>query len=89
MTEPDQNIPIAHRVTTVTKHIKIYSDNPIHDCIDRLITACEWIDDPNLDEEYGYDELAIVAEQLFVYAYKQSMQATLRRIYKKDEQRTN
>jgi hypothetical protein len=31
------------------KHIKLYSDNPIHDCIDRIINACACIDE---NEDY-------------------------------------
>jgi hypothetical protein len=33
-----------HTVSTVTKHIKIYSDNPIHDCIDRIIDEISLLD---------------------------------------------
>jgi hypothetical protein len=38
-------------VSTVTKHIKIYSDNPIHDCIDRIINSCACLDED--DDRFG------------------------------------
>jgi hypothetical protein len=44
MTQPNDT-PTSAPVSTVTKHIKIYSDNPIHDCIDRIIDACVCIDE--------------------------------------------
>jgi hypothetical protein len=44
MHQPDKITPNPQPVSTVIKHIKIYSDNPIHDCIDRIIYACECID---------------------------------------------
>lgn len=46
MTHPN-NEPKPATISTVTKHIKIYSDNPIHDCIDRIIDACACLDEGN------------------------------------------
>jgi hypothetical protein len=45
MNQPEKMTPNPQPVSTVTKHIKIYSDNPIHDCIDRIITAVNCIDE--------------------------------------------
>jgi hypothetical protein len=47
MNQPNKMTPNPQPVSTVTKHIKIYSDNPIHDCIDRIIDACSRIDEGN------------------------------------------
>jgi hypothetical protein len=51
-------------VSTVTKHIKIYSDNPIHDCIDRIIESSTMIDSVNTDKEYHLSLLREAAEDL-------------------------
>jgi hypothetical protein len=65
MTESD-NIPTAERVTSaITKHIKIYSDNPMHDAIDRIINSCLCIDQ---DDDYmgmATAEMREAAEELF------------------------
>jgi hypothetical protein len=50
-------------VSIVTKHIKIYSDNPIHDAIDRIIDACEGLDDPALTF-HNASELVRYSERL-------------------------
>jgi hypothetical protein len=44
MTQKSKTTTTTEPVSTVTKHITIYSDNPIHDCIDRIIYACECVD---------------------------------------------
>jgi hypothetical protein len=49
MTQQLPDHSTAQPVSTVTKHIKIYSDNPIHDCIDRIINSCICIDE---DDDY-------------------------------------
>ncbi len=41
MHSPDNHTPVS----IVTKHIKIYSDNPIHDCIDRIIDNSSALDE--------------------------------------------
>jgi hypothetical protein len=45
MTQKFDHINASEPVSTVTKHIKIYSDNPIHDCIDRIINSCVGLDE--------------------------------------------
>ncbi len=60
--------PAPASISAVIKHIKVYSDNPIHDCIDRIITACTNIDE---DCDYCYFsslELKAAAEDLFILA---------------------
>jgi hypothetical protein len=49
----------AQPTSTVTKHIKIYSDNPIHDCIDRIIDAVAVF-----DEGDDYSSIAAAQELL-------------------------
>jgi hypothetical protein len=51
-------------VSTTTKHIKIYSDNPIHDCIDRIIEHSTMLDAANTDKEYHLSLLREAAEDL-------------------------
>ncbi len=62
--------PDSEPVSTVTKHIKIYSDNPIHDCIDRIINAAIFIDEGDDFCGMGAAELNDAAEDLQVLACK-------------------
>jgi hypothetical protein len=64
MTQPNQPTPNPQPVSTVTKHIKIYSDNPIHDCIDRIIDACVALDEGGEDEYSNAVALAYAARDL-------------------------
>jgi hypothetical protein len=80
----NDNIPAAERVTsTVTKHIKIYSDNPIHDAIDRIIDSCALIDEDNDYRFMASSELKEAAEDLLVLACSQlvEIQAKYHREY--------
>jgi hypothetical protein len=64
MTESD-NIPAAERVTSaITKHIKIYSDNPMHDAIDRIIDSCTRIDESEDYYQSAYLDLQQAADEL-------------------------
>jgi hypothetical protein len=58
MTQPLPDHSTTQPISTVTKHIKIYSDNPIHDCIDRIIDAVAVIDE-------GSDRDVIATAKLF------------------------
>jgi hypothetical protein len=51
-------------VSSVTKHIRIYSDNPIHDCIDRIINACVALDEGGEDEYSNAIALTYAAKDL-------------------------
>ena len=64
MSQKFDHINASEPVSTVTKHIKIYSDNPIHDCIDRIIDACVGVDQGDEDALFYAMELNQVAEQL-------------------------
>jgi hypothetical protein len=63
-------------VSTVTKHIKIYSDNPIHDCIDRIINSCGCFDED--DDRFGMasDEMIEAAEELIALTVKRRIEAS-------------
>jgi hypothetical protein len=60
--------PTSAPVSTVTKHIKIYSDNPIHDCIDRIINSCACIDEDDNYLNLASNELYAAAQQLLMLA---------------------
>lgn len=63
-------------VSTVTKHIKIYSDNPIHDCIDRIITAVSCIDEDNGWRQSASVELYDAADKLLAHAWALRVEET-------------
>jgi hypothetical protein len=69
MNQPDQITPTSQPVSTVTKHIKIYSDNPIHDCIDRIITAVNCLDEANDFYPWANNELCEAADNLTELAF--------------------
>jgi hypothetical protein len=54
----------TEQVSTVTKHIKLYSDNPIHDCIDRIIDACALIDEGGEDTYFNEIDLTDAVDDL-------------------------
>jgi hypothetical protein len=64
MNQPEKMTPNPQPVSTVTKHIKIYSDNPIHDCIDRMIGYCEYLDDPNANTHFAFKWMQEAASEL-------------------------
>jgi hypothetical protein len=64
MTQKLDHINASEPVSTVTKHIKIYSDNPIHDCIDRMIDCCYRLDENIGDSIINYRELKNAAREL-------------------------
>jgi hypothetical protein len=64
MTQNSKTASNADPVSTVTKHITIYSDNPIHDCIDRIIEHSTMLDAANTDKEYHLSLLREAAEDL-------------------------
>jgi hypothetical protein len=65
MSKKFDHIDASEAVSTVTKHIKIYSDNPIHDCIDRIIESSVMLDSVNSDKEYCLALLHEAANDLF------------------------
>lgn len=51
-------------VSTVTKHIKIYSDNPIHDCIDRIIDTASLLDNNQISHVRALLRIQDMADEL-------------------------
>jgi hypothetical protein len=64
MNQPDKMTPNPQPVSTVTKHIKIYSDNPIHDCIDRIIDSSVCLDELDNDKFFNAMKLHVAAKEL-------------------------
>jgi hypothetical protein len=64
MNQPNEMTPNPQPVSTVTKHIKIYSDNPIHDCIDRIIDACSSLDEGTSRESHHANLLYVATTEL-------------------------
>lgn len=59
-----------HTVSTVTKHIKLYSDNPIHDCIDRIIDYAARLDEGLGDSIVNHRQLKNAARELNQLAHQ-------------------
>jgi hypothetical protein len=70
MNQPNEMTPNPQPVSTVTKHIKIYSDNPIHDCIDRIIECSARLDENIGDSIVNHRELKNVARELNQIAHR-------------------
>jgi hypothetical protein len=83
MTQPTNDTPTTQPVSTVTKHIKIYSDNPIHDCIDRIIDACVALDEGTSRESHHADLLYVATTELLDLTSERLDQA----IYQEAKQR--
>jgi hypothetical protein len=67
------NDPVV-QVSAVTKHIKVYSDNPIHDAIDRAIDSCAYIDEGDDYMGLASLELKVAAEDLLILACRKLAQ---------------
>jgi hypothetical protein len=86
MTQQLPDHSTAQPISTVTKHIKIYSDNPIHDCIDRIINSCACFDED--DDRFGMASVEMIeaAEELIALTVKRRSEAVnklLGKIYDK------
>jgi hypothetical protein len=68
MTKSTDNTATTESVSTVTKHITIYSDNPIHDCIDRIIDACSALDEGTDRQSHHADLLYVATTELLELA---------------------
>jgi hypothetical protein len=73
MTQPNDTSTPAP-VSIVTKHIKIYSDNPIHDCIDRIIDACVGLDMGDDDALFYAIELSEATDKLHELAFSRRVE---------------
>jgi hypothetical protein len=88
MTQPNDT-PTSAPVSTVTKHIKIYSDNLIHDCIDRIIDACSYIDEGGEDVYEQLIELEQAAEKLSLLAQRKILVNSAEKLIKLSERKPN
>jgi hypothetical protein len=64
MTQKSKTTTTTEPVSTVTKHITIYSDNPIHDCIDRMIGYCEYIEKADANTHFAFKWMQEAASEL-------------------------
>ncbi len=64
MTEPNKTTPSPQPVSTVTKHIKIYSDNKFHMAIANLIDTCQSLDSGKGITHEQYKQLEQTAEDI-------------------------
>jgi hypothetical protein len=69
MTQNSKTTTTTQPVSTVTKHITIYSDNPIHDCIDRIIDAVIIIDEDDDWSLSASQELCDAADKLLALSW--------------------
>jgi hypothetical protein len=72
-------------VSTVTKHIKIYSDNPIHDCIDRIMDACSELEDSKVDTSSALWDLCAACAELEGIGKEKLMNIAHKEKAKRDE----
>jgi spore cortex formation protein SpoVR/YcgB (stage V sporulation) len=77
---------IAQPVSTVTKHVKLYSDNPIHDCIDRLIDTCNCLDESGKDSYDFLQQIRDTAEELFEIAERKILLLSAERLAAKSDE---
>jgi hypothetical protein len=73
-------------VSTIVKHIKIYSDNPIHDAIDRIINSCVGLDRDDENRHYHAINLKDSVEELFILAAQKSELETYLYVAKMNEE---
>lgn len=81
MTQSDNINSAAQQISAATKHIKLYSNNPIHNQIDRIIDACSFVDEGGDDLIFYLSELKYASEELFVLSY-QKLKAERDKIHK-------
>jgi len=89
MTQSDCPNPDDATVSIIPKSIKIYSDNPIHDAIDRIIDSCNQIDEE--DDYFGLAslDLKVAAEDLLILACHRMAKIKVQYPQEVDEQKAN
>jgi hypothetical protein len=85
----DNDTPNPESISTVTKHIKIYSDNPMHDAIDRIINSCACLDEGDDYMGLASLELREAAEDLLVLACQNLIKLQRKRERDFNEQKSN
>ena len=76
-------------VSIIPKSIKIYSDNPIHDAIDRIIDSCACIDEGDDRCHMASLELREAAEDLLILACDRIAKIKLKSEKPTNEQKHN
>jgi hypothetical protein len=89
MTQKFDHIDASEPIRTVTKSIKLYSDNPIHDCIDRIIDACKCVDRGGKDLDSHLAELEQAAEDLSLLAQRKYLANSAEKLIELSEKRPN
>jgi hypothetical protein len=89
MNQPDEITPTPQPVSTVTKHIKIYSDNPIHDCIDLIIDACTIFDEFGDNQHTVLWDLCAAAKELECLGLEKLVTIAAKQRAQQDEQKPN
>ena len=89
MTQSNYPNPEDATVSIIPKTIKIYSDNPIHDAIDRIIDSCNQIDED--DDSFGLAsyELGLAAMDLIISACDRMAKINVQSQHKINEQKLN
>ena len=82
MTQSKYPDPKDATVSIIPKTIKIYSDNPIHEAIDRIIDSCNRIDEGDDSTGIASVELREAAEDLIVLSTQNLYE--LQRKWKRD-----
>lgn len=89
MNESDCPNPDDATVSIIPKSIKIYSDNPIHDAIDRIIDSCNRIDE---DDDYmglASLDLKVAAEDLLILSCRRMANIKVQYPHEIDEQKAD
>ena len=87
---PDEKITeTTDSVLIVKKWIAIYSNNPMHDAIDRIINSCACIDEGDDYRGLASIELQEAAEDLFRLASNNVVKLAIEYQRKINEQKSN
>ena len=89
MTQSNHPNPKDAAVSIIPKTIKIYSDNPIHDAIDRIINSCACIDEGDDYCRLASYELKEAAEDLLILACNRLTKSQANTHHQYNEQKFN
>jgi hypothetical protein len=89
MTQSDNINSAVQQISTVTKHIKLYSNNPIHEAIDRIINSAACLDEGDDYMGLASLELKEAADDLFKLACESLIQSQRKRERFFNESKTN
>ncbi len=89
MNQTDKTDSNPETVSTVTKYIKIYSDNPIHDCIDRIIGYCEYLERTDHNDYFTFKWMKEASLELAVLCEQRQAKASLKTVQEINAKRTH